>query len=102
MTILLVVTCYTATFTLVAPEVSSDDWSKAFHWDSEGIVTGLSLALGALFVELLNQATWQRVFASKNQKHMTVGFVLGMALVLAVMIVFGVVGNFAKAAALSG
>eukprot|EP00756_Hemistasia_phaeocysticola_P025114 Hpha_TRINITY_DN15988_c2_g9::TRINITY_DN15988_c2_g9_i1::g.70409::m.70409 len=77
--------------------VSNDEWKKASNSTTAGFRTGVSLIIAILGAELFNQASWQRVYAAKDDKALFRGFMGGALLIMPVMMLFGVFGMLAYA-----
>eukprot|EP00425_Heterocapsa_triquetra_P001340 CAMPEP_0195056760 /NCGR_PEP_ID=MMETSP0448-20130528/5020_1 /TAXON_ID=66468 /ORGANISM="Heterocapsa triquestra, Strain CCMP 448" /LENGTH=542 /DNA_ID=CAMNT_0040086605 /DNA_START=120 /DNA_END=1748 /DNA_ORIENTATION=+ len=62
-----------------------------------GLEACVTLVLCILAAELMNMGTWQRVYSSKDDKNLRMGFAFGIALIAPTMILFGIVGMLAEA-----
>ena len=92
-----VVMLLVATTTLKSNEVSRSEYDDATGWFSKGFEALVTLWIAIAAAELFNQGTWQRVWASKSDFDLKVGFLVGAVLVTLVMLFFGVMGTIAYA-----
>jgi Na+/proline symporter len=92
-TIILVAAC-----TLESNEISKDEFDEGTGWFSKGFEAFVTLWIAIASAEMFNQSTWQRVFASKTDRDMRLGFALGGVLVTIIMLFFGVMGMIAYSA----
>mmetsp|Transcript_9367 Transcript_9367/g.30538 ORF Transcript_9367/g.30538 Transcript_9367/m.30538 type:complete len:609 (+) Transcript_9367:242-2068(+) len=84
-----------ATTTLERNEVSKREFRDGTGWFSKGFEALVTLYIAITSAELFNQGTWQRVFASRTDKDMRIGFLVGALMVTLVMMFFGVMGMIA-------
>jgi len=79
-------------------QVSHDEFKEASDFTEDGAYAAITLIIAILCAEMFNQATWQRVWASKDTKSMRNGFFLGSFLVFLLMTFFGIMGliSYAK------
>mmetsp|Transcript_26342 Transcript_26342/g.40257 ORF Transcript_26342/g.40257 Transcript_26342/m.40257 type:complete len:591 (+) Transcript_26342:124-1896(+) len=72
--------------------ISSAEFALASNWTADGFYAMVTLIIAIICAELFNQATWQRVWAAKDNTAMRRGFGLGSALVFLLMMFFGIMG----------
>lgn len=86
-----------ATTSLKRNELTRDEFDDATGWFSKGFEALVTLWIAIPSAELFNQGTWQRVWASRSDRDMRTGFMVGAVLVTLVMLFFGVMGMIAYA-----
>eukprot|EP01065_Artemidia_motanka_P015674 TRINITY_DN1940_c1_g2_i1.p1 TRINITY_DN1940_c1_g2~~TRINITY_DN1940_c1_g2_i1.p1 ORF type:complete len:597 (+),score=236.82 TRINITY_DN1940_c1_g2_i1:70-1860(+) len=95
--LLLVVVITIAAISASENHVSKSEWDRASNSTTAGFRVGVSLIIAVLAAELFNQASWQRVYAAKDQKSLIRGFIGGAVLIAPVMMVFGGFGMLSYA-----
>lgn len=82
---------------LAVPEnrISTDQYNKASNFTADGFYAMIILIIAIISAELFNQATWQRVWASKDTPSLRKGFAIGSTLIFFLMVFFGIMGMIA-------
>jgi SSS family solute:Na+ symporter len=94
---LLVVILTIAVPTQEENNISREEFALASNWTTDGLLAMLTLIIAIACAEMMNQATWQRVWAAKDVPTMRKGYFLGFVLVFFLMMFFGVMGMIAYA-----
>ncbi|CEM26939.1 unnamed protein product [Vitrella brassicaformis CCMP3155] len=78
-------------------DIPPEQWSKVATWTPEGFQALVALILAIIPAEILNQGTWQRVWAAESSRDVRLGLVCGGILIIPTMLLFGVSGMVAEA-----
>ena len=82
---------------LAVPEnrISVEQYNRASNFTKEGFYAMVILLIAIISAELFNQATWQRVWASKDTPSLRKGFAIGSTMIFFLMVFFGIMGMIA-------
>jgi Na+/proline symporter len=85
-------------FVFAKVKFDQDVWAKeASIWTDRGFEMGCSLCLAVFGAEVFNLASWQRVFAAKDDRALRIGISVGAGMICFLTFLFGVVGLLLKA-----
>ena len=80
-----------------ANQITGEEFARASKWTVDGFMAGVTLFIAVLSAEMFNLGTWQRVWAAKDEKELTRGFIGGSVLIFLLMMFFGVISMVAYA-----
>lgn len=78
-------------------DIREEAWSNAASWGDKGFEAAVTLVLAIIGAELFNMSSWQRVYASQDDKQLRLGLCLGGSLIFPTMMLFGILGMLAEA-----